>query len=149
MLAARYVALNPVRARLVQRPQDWAWSSLRAHLDGCDDGLVTVAPLLDRLGSVTALIDTEPEAEALARLRAAETIGRPLGSDKFVTRREGIVQRRLRRQQSGRKAKTQADTGDLFAAVDEGPTRRGDMQGVTVIPVPARPRSARPASRRR
>jgi len=24
MLAARYVALNPVRARLVQRPQDWA-----------------------------------------------------------------------------------------------------------------------------
>ena len=98
-----------------------------AHLDGCDDGLVTVAPLLDRLGSVTALIDTEPEAEALARLRAAETIGRPLGSDKFVTRREGIVQRRLRRQQSGRKAKTQADTGDLFAGVDEGATRRGNM----------------------
>ncbi len=122
MLAARYVALNPVRARLVQRPQDWAWSSLRAHLDGCDDGLVTVAPLLDRLGSVTALIDTEPEAEALARLRAAETIGRPLGSDEFVTRLEGIVQRRLRRQQSGRKAKTKADTGDLFAGVDEGPS---------------------------
>jgi putative transposase len=43
MLAARYVALNPVRARLVQRPQDWAWSSLRAHLAGRDDGLVTVA----------------------------------------------------------------------------------------------------------
>ena len=91
------MALNPVRARLVQRPQDWAWSSLRAHLDGCDDGLVAVAPLLDRLGSVTALIDTEPEAEALARLRAAQTIGRPLGSDEFVTRLEGIVQRRLRR----------------------------------------------------
>lgn len=28
MLAARDVALNPVRARLVSRPQDWAWSSL-------------------------------------------------------------------------------------------------------------------------
>ena len=102
-------------------------TSLRAHLDGCDDGLVTVAPLLDRLGSVTALIDTEPEAEALARLRAAETIVRPLGSDEFVTRLEGIVQRRLRRQQSGRKAKTKADTGDLFAGVDEGPARRGNM----------------------
>ena len=85
MLAARYVALNPVRARLVQRPQDWAWSSLRAHLEGCDDGLVTVAPPFDRLGSVTALIDTEligiePEAVAPARVRSAETIGRPLGS---------------------------------------------------------------------
>jgi len=88
---------------------------------------VTVAPLLDRLGSVTALIDTESEAEALARLRAAETIGRPLGSDEFVTRLAGIVQRCLRRRQSERKAKTQADTGDLFAGVDEGATRRGNM----------------------
>ncbi len=49
MLAARYVALNPARARLVQGPQDWAWSSLRAHLAGRDDGLVTVAPLLKQL----------------------------------------------------------------------------------------------------
>jgi hypothetical protein len=30
--AARYVALNPVRARLVRRVQDWPWSSVRAHL---------------------------------------------------------------------------------------------------------------------
>ena len=27
MLAARTIALNPVRARLVQRPQNWAWPS--------------------------------------------------------------------------------------------------------------------------
>ena len=54
MLAARTIALNPARARLVPRPQDWMWSSLRAHLGGRNDGLVTVAPLLDRLGRVTA-----------------------------------------------------------------------------------------------
>ena len=28
--ALRYVALNPVRARLVERPQDWRWASTRA-----------------------------------------------------------------------------------------------------------------------
>ena len=127
MQAARYVALNPVRARLVQRPQDWAWSSLRAHLDGRDDGLVTVAPLLERLGHVTALVDTEPEAVALARLRAAETIGRPLGSDEFVTRLEGLVQRHLRRRKAGRKAKTPTDAGDLFAGMDDGPKPPGNM----------------------
>ena len=27
----RYVDLNPVRAGMVKRPQDWAWSSYRAH----------------------------------------------------------------------------------------------------------------------
>ena len=32
MAAARYVALNPVRARIVERAQDWPWSSARAHL---------------------------------------------------------------------------------------------------------------------
>ena len=31
---ARYVALNPVRAGLVARAEDWRWSSARAHLDG-------------------------------------------------------------------------------------------------------------------
>jgi putative transposase len=30
--ALRYVALNPVRARLVGRAQDWRWSSATAHL---------------------------------------------------------------------------------------------------------------------
>jgi hypothetical protein len=39
-----------------------------------------VAPLLERLGDVTALVDTEPDAAALACLRMAETTGRPLGS---------------------------------------------------------------------
>jgi putative transposase len=47
--AARDVALNPVRARLVERGEDWPWSSARAHLEGRDDGLVEVAPLLSRV----------------------------------------------------------------------------------------------------
>jgi hypothetical protein len=46
---ARYVALNPVRARLVARAEDWPWSSVRAHLAGKEDELVTVRPLLDRI----------------------------------------------------------------------------------------------------
>jgi len=108
-------------------PPRGAWSSLRAHLGRSDDGLVTVAPLLERLGHITALIDTEPEGIALARLRAAETTGRPLGADDFVTRLEGLVQRRLRRQKSGRKAKMPADAGDLFAGMDQGPGQPGNM----------------------
>jgi putative transposase len=87
MAAARYVALNPVRARLVSRAIDWPWSSARAHLAGRDDELVTTTPLLDRCGGRFAdLIETPPSAEALSALRAAETIGRPLGSAAFLDR---------------------------------------------------------------
>jgi putative transposase len=46
LAAARYVELNPVRARLAERAGDWRWSSARAHLDGRDDALASVAPLL-------------------------------------------------------------------------------------------------------
>ncbi len=47
--AARYLALNPVRARLVARGQDWLRSSVRAHLQGEDDGLIRAGPVLDRV----------------------------------------------------------------------------------------------------
>ena len=32
MVAARYVDLNPVAAGFVERPEDWGWSSYRAHV---------------------------------------------------------------------------------------------------------------------
>jgi len=85
MAAARYVALNPVRARLVKRAHEWRWSSVAAHLEGRDDGLVTVAPLIQRCaGRFADLLASEPSPEAVSALRGAETIGRPLGSPVFL-----------------------------------------------------------------
>ena len=48
LAACRYVELNPVRANMVKRPEDYKWSSARAHLMGEDDELVKVKPMLDR-----------------------------------------------------------------------------------------------------
>ncbi|MFI4996705.1 MAG: hypothetical protein ACHQAQ_13100 [Hyphomicrobiales bacterium] len=61
--ATRYVSLNPVRARLVKRARDWAWSSVRAHHKGADDGLVTVRPLIWRVARFADLLET-PEDSA-------------------------------------------------------------------------------------
>jgi putative transposase len=94
-----------VRARLVRRARDWPWSSVRAHLKGRDDGLVTVAPLLDRIdGRFADLIATGPTPEELAALRAAETIGRPLGAPRFLDRLEAKLGRTLRPGKRGRPA---------------------------------------------
>jgi hypothetical protein len=69
MTAARYAALNPVRARLVERAANGRWSSGVAHRAGRDDDLVSVEPLLDRCARRFAdLIETEPSAEALPAL---------------------------------------------------------------------------------
>ena len=85
MAAARHVTLNPVRAGLAARAEDWRWSSARAHLEGRDDVLVSVEPLLERCGGRFAdLLDVPAATGTLSALRAAETIGRPLGSPAFL-----------------------------------------------------------------
>ncbi|MGD0335236.1 MAG: transposase [Xanthobacteraceae bacterium] len=108
--AARYVALNPLRARLVRRARDWPWSSVRAHLRGRDDELVSVAPLLDRAaGRFADLLETGPTPEELTAIRAAETIGRPLGSPKFLDRLEAKLGRPLRPGRRGRRKRAEVD----------------------------------------
>ena len=101
----RYVALNPVRARLAARAEDWAWSSVRAHLDGKDDGLVTVGPVLERMKDFAALLAEPANDSGFAALRAAEQTGRPLGTADFIEGLERILGRPIARRAPGRKPK--------------------------------------------
>jgi putative transposase len=103
--AVRYVALNPVRARLVSRAEDWPWSSVRAHLEARDDGLVNVRPVLDRVTDFAVLTGDRAEDAGFARLRAAEQTGRPLGSADFIAGLERILGRPIARRAPGRKRK--------------------------------------------
>jgi len=83
--AFRYVALNPVRAGLVKRATDWKWASTRALCEAADDGVVTIAPVLERVGDFTAFLDEAfDEAFTYAALRKAENIGRPIGSPQWL-----------------------------------------------------------------
>jgi putative transposase len=83
--ALRYVALNPVRAHLVSRPEDWRWSSTRAHLDGIDDRVVRTAPALERVGDFSAFLgEAFDDALSYAALRKAESVGRPVGSAEWL-----------------------------------------------------------------
>jgi putative transposase len=108
--ALRYVSLNPVRARLVERAQDWRWSSTRAHLRGKGDGLTALAPIRDRFPRFGDMLDTVPEQDLFGPLRAAESIGRPLGNDRFLARIERLTGRALKPGKRGPKP-SDADTG--------------------------------------
>jgi putative transposase len=104
--AARYLAFNPVRARLCAAPEDWQWSSVRAHLAGRDDGLATVRPLLDLAPDFAQLLDMS--ASELADLAGFETLsanGRPLGAPAFIAAAEHKLGRSLRKQRPGPRPK--------------------------------------------
>ena len=59
-------------------------------------------------GRFADLLDTEPDAEKLAALRAAEGIGRPLGSAAFLDRVAGLMGRDPRPGTQGRRPKAAA-----------------------------------------
>jgi putative transposase len=102
MAAVRYVGLNPVRARLVARAEDWPWSSVRAHLAGGDDDLVVVRPVLERQPDFAALL-ADGREEGFAALRRSEGSGRPVGTADFVADLERLLGRAIARRSPGRK----------------------------------------------
>jgi putative transposase len=92
----RYVVLNPVRARMVARAEDWPWSSCRVALGMADaPGFLDVEFLLSHFGS------TRGAAAAAYRRFVESGIGRPsplsavrhqviLGDDAFVEQFNGV-----------------------------------------------------------
>ena len=105
LAAVRYVALNPVRARLVSQAGDWPWSSVHAHPRGEDDALVEVAPVLSRVDPFADLIRSGADNATFEAIRAAETTGRPLGNAEFIAGLERILGRPIAKRAPGRKPK--------------------------------------------
>ena len=110
--AARYLALNPVRAGLVASAAQWPHASAPAHLSGRGDGLVDVGPLLDRVPHFQDLLDDDAgEDAASAAFAAPDANGRPLGGPAFLDAIERRLGRRVRPARRGPKPRAPA-TGE-------------------------------------
>lgn len=106
--AVRYVSLNPVRAGLVEKAQDWKSSSVNGHIKKKDDRAFKVQPVLERFGSFKRyLAKPFDEEEAFFSLRLSETTGRPAGDIEWVEKLEKKTGRALLPQKRGRKPKSE------------------------------------------
>ena len=113
LAAVRYVSLNPVRARLVARAEQWPWSSVRAHLAGADDALANVGPVLQRVDRFADLLETDADHADFRTLRASEGTGRPVGGADFIADLERRLGRPIAKRAPGRKPKMTAEHPDL------------------------------------
>jgi putative transposase len=101
LAAVRYVEMNPVRAGLVERAEDWEWSSARYHL-----GIRTTDRLVREQG-LYGLVDdwgrylSEANEDGNTKIDLHLRSGRPLGSDEFTERLERLVGKNLRRKTGG------------------------------------------------
>lgn len=88
--AARYIERNPVRAKLVEKAEDWPWSSAATHAAGKPDSFAESLWLRDlTAGWVCTWGDylNQSDNDDLGKsLRLHETTGRPMGEKPFLER---------------------------------------------------------------
>jgi putative transposase len=100
----RYIEMNPVRAGMVSRPEDYHWSSFHVNGAGAASRLVTQHPVYLALDRSTAerqaryreLFEGHLDFNDLLKIRSATQQGLVLGSERFVRKIEQLAGRRAR-----------------------------------------------------
>jgi putative transposase len=103
---ARYVEQNPVRAGMVEKAEDYPYSSARAHVNGSKDAVLGEELFSnDRRADYTLLLRSDMPRKEIEHLRYVTKTGRPFGNEGFVVEMERKLERRLSQRQRGRPRK--------------------------------------------
>jgi len=101
--AVRYIELNPVRAGLVKKAEDYPWSSAKAHVLKTEDKLLSNDFIASKISNWSDFLAEKDNKKDLNLLRQHANTGRPLGDSAFVSKLEKITKRTLRKQKPGPK----------------------------------------------
>lgn len=116
----RYVERNPVRARLVRRAEDYAWSSAAAHCGRKKDEVVTTErgwlKRFEAVGDWSAWLAEGDQPDQIDVLRRHVERGLPCGSEGFIRKLERLAGQALRYRPRGRPRKK------------DGPDRKGGLK---------------------
>ncbi len=104
--AVRYVERNPVRVGLVDKGEDYPWSSALSHVKGVKDILLSKdLPLLKEITDWRQYLSASEEDKVLKEIRTCTTTGRPAGDEFFVRKSEELLGRVLLPKPRGRPRK--------------------------------------------
>lgn len=100
LTCSRYIELNPVRAGLVEHPQDYPWSSFRMRF--ADHDWLDAEPSFDALGPTQnirrqrykALVEEGISDQDLKLIRHSVQRGQMTGTGRFVSEVKEIIRRR-------------------------------------------------------
>lgn len=106
----RYIERNPLRVGLVQRAEDYRWSSCKAHVSGFKDSILTGKGWLeeDNVQAYKEFLRND-DKEIEKSIRNATTTGRPLGSVSFIQLLERKLGRSLLPKKAGRPKKKKGE----------------------------------------
>ncbi|MBM3319162.1 MAG: transposase [Candidatus Eisenbacteria bacterium] len=100
--AVRYVEQNPVRAGMVEKAEDYPWSSAASHCGLWADAILSSGfPPPGVIEDWRAWLSEGLDEKGVAVLRLRTRTGRPCGSDLFLNHLETALGRVLRPKQPG------------------------------------------------
>ncbi len=110
LTCCRYIELNPVRAGIANRPEEYRWSSHCFYALGREDPLLTAHNEYQVLGENDAerqqayrdLFCSHVDEKGLEEIRGAVNRGWPLGSERFKDQIEKALERAARPPKRGR-----------------------------------------------
>jgi putative transposase len=117
----RYIELNPVRANMVQAPDDYRWSSYRHNAQGAPDSLLIPhagylalgGNPVERQNAYRELFRHHLDDAALREIRVALNQEVAIGSDRFKEEIEKSLSRRTQPASRGRPRKASIHSSEL------------------------------------
>lgn len=101
--AIRYIENNPVRAKIVERPHEYKWSSAKAHISGGDDSVLTGdCYLVKEMRDWLSYLTEKDDKTLIDNIRNNSKTGRPCGDETFMQKIESVLGRRLNALPKGR-----------------------------------------------
>jgi putative transposase len=109
--AIRYVEMNPVRAGIIQAPQDYPWCSAKSHMvAGAEDQVLSGRCFLtETVKDWGQYLGQDLDRESTAGVIKATKTGRPCGEEDFVRQMEGLINRRFTTRPRGRPSKKEGE----------------------------------------
>lgn len=109
LACARYIERNPVRAKMVDKPHEWEWSSAKTHcaMDLCDElGVNKIFDYLEEEQETwSRFVGLADHPDEIKQIRQQTMRGRPLEGNDFVVKLEKSLKRFLRLKPRGRPKK--------------------------------------------
>ncbi len=99
----RYIERNPVRAKHVEKAEDYLWSSAKSHVSGMKDNIISGDGRIDKseLNAYRKYLRHE-DKKIEATIRKSTSTGRPIGTSEFIKRLGDILERNILPQKVGR-----------------------------------------------
>ena len=109
-----YLEMNPVRAKMVDSPADYRWSSYAANAWGFDNAIIQAHQRYFDLGSnqktrqsrYRSFFKTDLASNELELIRACLQSGTPMGNERFKQQIESTLGRSVGELKRGRPAKS-------------------------------------------